>query len=100
MRRDLLDALAVMMSRYHWSIHEVVPLIITDELPNRRSEYWEIVKDIREVTGVRIATVTILACHLLLWNCTKLLPSSYFMSIRTAVPTANLFLEKSSDTPS
>lgn len=70
--RDLLDSLAVMMSRYNWSIHEVVPLIITDELPNRRSEYWEIIRDIREVTGVRIATVTTLACHLLLWNCTKL----------------------------
>jgi len=89
--RDVLDALAVLTSRYEWPLSETTPFVITDELPNKRSEYWEIVKDIREVTGVRIGTITILALHLLLWSRRK--PSSYELfhvdkesdSYRTAV---------------
>jgi len=66
--RDVLDALAVLKSRYEWSLKETAPLVITDELPNRRSEYWEIVRDIRDVVGVRIGTITTFALHLLMWS--------------------------------
>jgi len=66
--RDLLDALAVLTSRYKWPMKEVAPIIITDELPNKRSEYWDIVKDIREVIGIHIGTITTLALHLLIWS--------------------------------
>lgn len=66
--RDVLDALAVLTSRYAWPLRDTAPFVVTDELPNRRSEYWEIVKDVREVIGVRIGTITTLALHLLIWS--------------------------------
>jgi ferredoxin len=76
--RDLLDALAVLTSRYQWQMKELASIIITDELPNKRSEYWEIVKDIRDVTGIRISTITVFALHLLTWS-------------RTSIPCLELF---------
>lgn len=65
--RDVLDALAVLQSRYHWPLDTIVPLLVTDQLPNRRSDFWEILRDIHTITGVRIGTVTTLALHMMLW---------------------------------
>ena len=92
--RDLLDALAIMMSRYEWPVREVVPIIITDELPNKRSEYWEIVKDIREVIGVRIGTITTLALHLSLWNRTTMSSFELFHIDKDSDSYRSVVLEK------
>lgn len=73
--RDVLDALAVLQSRYGWPLDTIVPLVVTDQLPNKRSDFWEILRDIRAVTGVRIGTVTTLALHMMLWARTQ--PQSY-----------------------
>lgn len=70
--RDVLDDIAVFVSRHGWKKDDIVALIIGDVLPNRRSEFWHIIKDIREVLGVQIATVTILALMLLVWERRKL----------------------------
>lgn len=66
--RNTLDALAVMVSRHGWSLDSTTALIVTDILPNRRSEYWSILKDIANVLHVQIGTVTILALMLYTWN--------------------------------
>lgn len=71
--RDLLDSMSVVVSRYQWTLDSVIPLVITDELPNRRSEYWAIMQDIRNVTGVEGYTITVFLLSVLLWNNIKLL---------------------------
>jgi len=66
--RDTLDSLAVLVSRYDWTLETTTALIVTDILPNRRSEYWHIIKDISNVLQVRIGTVTVLSLMLIIWN--------------------------------
>ena len=66
--RDIMDAMAVLVSRYRWKRKELVALVVSDVLPNRRSEYWSIVQDIRKVLGIEIGTVTVLALMVLNWN--------------------------------
>lgn len=66
--RDIMDALAVLVSRYEWSLDSTTALVVSDVLPNRRSEYWHIIQDIENVFGVQIGTVTIFALMLFNWN--------------------------------
>lgn len=66
--RDLMDALAVLVSRYGWTLDSTTAIIVSDVLPNRRSEYWHIVQDIANVFGVQIGTVTIFSLMLYNWN--------------------------------
>ena len=66
--RDTLDAIAILVSRYRWTLDSTTAIIVSDVLPNRRSEYWHIIQDIANVLGVRIGTVTIFALMLYNWN--------------------------------
>lgn len=78
--RDILDDVAVLVSRRGWRMSEITALIVSDVLPNKRSEYWEIIQDIHSVLNIKVGTVTILALMLLVWN-RKLLtltPSNLF----------------------
>lgn len=65
--RDVLDAIAVMHSRHGWNKNETVALIATDRLPNKRSGYWNVIADIRKVSGLQIGTLTTLAMHMAIW---------------------------------
>lgn len=66
--RDTMDALAVLASRYGWDLKSTTAIIVTDVLPNRRSEYWHIIQDISNVLGIQIGTVTIFALLMFNWN--------------------------------
>ncbi|KAG0186902.1 hypothetical protein DFQ28_007173 [Apophysomyces sp. BC1034] len=66
--RELLDDAAVSVGRFGKDRLSLTTFVITDVLPNRRSEYWRIVQDIRNVLGIRIGTVTVLALCLLVWT--------------------------------
>lgn len=66
--RDMMDALAVLVSRYGWDLRSTTAIVVTDVLPNRRSEYWHIVQDILNVLGIKIGTVTIFALLMFNWN--------------------------------
>lgn len=66
--RDTLDALAVLVSRYGWTLSTTSAIVVSDVLPNRRSEYWHMIQDIANVLGVRIGTVTVFALILFNWN--------------------------------
>lgn len=70
--RDIMDSMAVLISRYGWDREQLIPLVVSDILPNRRSEYWSIIQDIRNVLGIKIGTVTILSLILLNWHRLKL----------------------------
>lgn len=78
--RDLLDDIAVSIGRLGRNPLSLSALVITDVLPNWRSEYWRIIQDIRKVVGVKIGTVTVLALCLLVWRGRKMhdLPPDLF----------------------
>lgn len=78
--RDLLDDIAVCVGRLGRTPHSLSAIVVTDVLPNRRSEYWRIIQDIRNVLGVKIGTVTVLALCLLVWRGRKMseLPPDIF----------------------
>jgi len=70
--RDMLDDIAVFVARHKWKKENIVAFIVGDVLPNRRSEYWAIIKDIQQVLGVRIGTVTVFALMMMVWARKKL----------------------------
>lgn len=74
--RDTLDALAVLHSRYGWVLKSTVPLIVTDILPNRRSDYWSLIQDVKRVLGIEIRTVSLLTLLLATWSRKKLTEES------------------------
>ena len=78
--RDLMDDVAVSVSRLGMDKDSLIALVVTDVLPNKRSEYWRIIQDVREILGVRIGTVTVLALCLVVWRGRKLseLPPNLF----------------------
>lgn len=66
--RAILDDIAVLNSRHGISMKDNDPLAVCLYLPNKRTDYWQVVKDIKEVTGIKIRTLTIGALLLMLWN--------------------------------
>lgn len=66
--RALLDDVAVVNSRYGIVPKSNHPLAIVLSLPNKRTDYWQVVKDIRLVTGLKISTLTFGALLMFLWS--------------------------------
>ncbi|WP_194928190.1 MULTISPECIES: ATP-binding protein [unclassified Idiomarina] len=88
--RDILDDVAVFCSRYDISKHNVIGMIVVPSMPNRRTEFWELLHDIYEVTGLRIAVVPLAAVLVAVWNERKIPLEDFFldhnnMSARGAV---------------
>ncbi|TXL02827.1 hypothetical protein BMR07_16855, partial [Methylococcaceae bacterium CS1] len=59
--RDILDDFAVFCSRYDIDKNKTSGLIVLTELPNKRTEYWELITDIEAVVKVKIATLPLSA---------------------------------------
>ncbi len=68
--RNTMDNVAVFMSRYRMTT--VLPIVFPLTLPNQRSEYWQVIKDIKVVLKIPIRTATLGLLLLLLWNNVKL----------------------------
>ena len=68
--RNSLDNIAVFSSRY--KMRNLLPIIFPLVLPNQRSEYWQVIKDIKAVLNIEVRTVTLGALLILLWNKKKL----------------------------
>lgn len=66
--RGILDDIAVLNSRYGVGKNENSPLVVCVQLPNERQGYWQVVKDIMRVEGIKISTISICGMMLLLWN--------------------------------
>lgn len=66
--RALLDDVAVINTRYNVKKDMNHPLAIVLGLPNKRTDYWQVVKDIRKVVNLQINTITFGALLILLWN--------------------------------
>lgn len=66
--RAILDDVAVLNVRYGVEKNKNHPLAILLSLPNKRTDYWQILKDIKDVVEMSIATVTFGALFIFLWN--------------------------------
>ena len=70
--RCLLDDIAVMCSRYDCKMEDLLALVVALGLPNNRTDFWRVIKDIRDITDIEIQTITIGALLILMWNNKKL----------------------------
>jgi hypothetical protein len=70
--RALLEDVAVLHSRYGYAVEVIDPVSIILSFPNIRSEYYQVIRDIEKVLGLRCRTITVGALVALLWNCAKL----------------------------
>jgi len=66
--RNILDNLAVLSSRHNYQYNDLIPLVVSFNLPNIRTEYWRVIKDISNVLNIKIQSFTIGTLMLLLWN--------------------------------
>lgn len=79
--RGILDDIAVLNTRYSIKKSENNALVVCLQLPNARQGYWQVIKDIKNVEGIEIKTITVGALMLLLWNscCFDNSDSSYYI---------------------
>jgi hypothetical protein len=57
--RKILEDFAVLHNRYNIIKENIVPFSILQNLPNKRSEYYQIIDDIKNVTNISIYTLTL-----------------------------------------
>lgn len=70
--RNLLDDYAVFKCRKKEKNTEIVPLVLCWDLPNKRTDYWNVVTDVKNILGIKIKTISILALALHYWTNTPL----------------------------
>ena len=66
--RNILDDIAVLSSRYGYNKNEISALIVCYTLPNNRTDYWRVIKDIENILKVKIYTISIGGLLEILWN--------------------------------
>jgi len=66
--RAILDDVAVLVSRYEIEKHQIKPFIVSLEFPNIRTEYWRVIKDIRDVLEIQINSLSLGALCILVWQ--------------------------------
>ncbi len=66
--RAILDDIAVVNVRYAVDKNKNHPIAIVLGLPNKRTDYWQVLKDIRDIVEIPIGTITFGALLILLWN--------------------------------
>lgn len=70
--RALLEDVAVLHSRYGYNVADIDPVSIILAFPNVRSEYYQVIRDIEAVLGLRCRTLTVGAITALMWTCSRL----------------------------
>ncbi|MFC5413149.1 4Fe-4S dicluster domain-containing protein [Larkinella bovis] len=57
--RYLLDAIAVLHSRHNIDRKSIIPMVIVGSYPNKRSDFFEMLGDIKDVTGFETKTFSL-----------------------------------------
>lgn len=70
--RNLLDDYAVIHSRKGEDTNNIIPLVICWDLPNKRTDYWNVITDINSILNIKIKTISILALAFYYWTKTPL----------------------------
>ena len=65
--RNILEDIAVLHSRYSIPVNKLRPVIFSDILPNKRSEYWAVINDINEVLSIKVNSLTLGILMLFSW---------------------------------
>lgn len=63
--RRILDDEAVMISRYKINKKNIVALSVLNNLPNKRTDYYEVVNDMENVLNLQVSTITFHALFVL-----------------------------------
>ena len=66
--RGILDDIAVMHSRNNLDKNDNAALVVCLSFPNKRQGYFQVIKDINRVLGLKIQTISLGALLLLVWN--------------------------------
>ncbi len=66
--RNLLDDIAVLKSRRDFNNYDIIPLVICWDLPNKRTDYWNVIYDINNILKIKIKTISILALAVYYWT--------------------------------
>ncbi|MCO4320973.1 hypothetical protein [Aliidiomarina quisquiliarum] len=78
--RNLLDNYAVAISRRQLADKPIIPLVIFWDIPNKRTDYWNVIYDIKNVLGIEIKTISLSAIALHYWSKTPLdLINDYYL---------------------
>lgn len=79
--RSLLEDVAVIHGRHKIDIHQLELLSVLSALPNARSEYYQVISDIRKVLSLQCRTITVGALLVLLWTFSRIqaLPVNSFV---------------------
>ena len=56
--RRIMDDYAVLTARHGFSRDKLVSLAIINGLPNKRTDYYEVIKDVKNILGFQIHTIT------------------------------------------
>jgi hypothetical protein len=70
--RALLEDVAILHARYGYSVALIDPISVILSFPNIRSEYYQVIRDIENVLGIRCKTITIGGLIMLLWGFSRL----------------------------
>lgn len=70
--RNLLDDIAVEVNRNKNKLEQIVPISICWTFPNNRSDYWNVVNDIKKVLNIKVKTISILSLAICYWTKQKL----------------------------
>lgn len=57
--RAILDDIAIFSSRYGVEKSMIVPVIIIDRFPNKRSDFYEVLNDIENITKIKVSVLTL-----------------------------------------
>jgi len=66
--RGILDDIAVLHSRSHIDKETNAALVVCLSFPNKRQGYFQVIKDINRVLGLKIQTLSVGALLMLVWN--------------------------------
>lgn len=89
--RNLLDDYAVYVSRRGRNGKPIIPLVICWDVPNKRQDYWNVVKDIKNILDLEIKTISIAALALHYWSKIPLdLLSDYYLDIDQQLMTTSI----------
>ena len=56
--RRILDDLAVLISRYHVEKEKIMPLAVINGFPNKRTDYYSVVEDIKKILDVQVNSLS------------------------------------------
>jgi hypothetical protein len=56
--RAILDDFSVINSRYGIKSEQIIPVIVINKFPNKRSDFYEVLDDIRNITGIETRVIT------------------------------------------